>query len=82
MNDTEAREIVTAALLTIVPDAELETLDEDTDLREALELDSLDFLAFVEHLSGCCGQRIDEDDYPHLRTLSGCTKFLNQHANA
>jgi hypothetical protein len=47
-----------------------------------LELDSLDFLAFVEQLSGRCGQRIDEDDYPHLRTLPGCTRFLRQHAVA
>lgn len=80
MIDTEAREIVSAALLTIVPDAPLDTLDQDTDLRDALELDSLDFLAFVEQLSHRSGERIDEDDYPHLRTLAGCTTFIRRHA--
>lgn len=82
MIDTEAHEIVSAALLTIVPDAPLDTLDETTDLRDTLELDSLDFLAFVEQLSHRSGQRIDEDDYSHLRTLADCTTFLRQHANA
>lgn len=82
MIDTEAREIVSTALLTIVPDAPLDTLDEHTDLRDSLELDSLDFLAFVEQLSHRSGQRIDEDDYPHLRTLAGCTAYLCQHAAA
>ncbi len=76
MIDTEARAIVSAALLAIVPDAPLDTLDETTDLRDSLELDSLDFLAFVEQLSHRSGRRIDEDDYPHLRTLADCTRFL------
>jgi acyl carrier protein len=72
----DARDVVAGALTRIVPDADLATIDEDTDLRRAFELDSLDFLEFVEHLSGATGVRIDEEDYPQLATLARCRQFL------
>lgn len=74
----EAREAVSSALLGIVPDAELDLLGDQDPLRTELELDSLDFLAFVETLSQRCGVRIDEDDYPHLATMAGCVAFLTR----
>ena len=76
MNDTEARAAVTTALLTIVPDADLDAIGDDGVLRSELELDSLDFLSFVEQLSASTGRRIDEDDYPALRTLRSSIAFL------
>lgn len=72
-----ATDMVTASLLAIVPDADTEALGQDTDLREALELDSLDFLSFVEQLAQRSGRRIDEDDYDRLRTLAGCVRYLS-----
>ena len=76
MTPDQARETVRAALLQLVPDADLDSLGSDTDLRDELELDSLDFLNFVETLSSRTGRRIDEDDYPKLRTLSSAVAFL------
>lgn len=72
----DARGAVVYALGRIVPDADVDSLAEDADLRDALELDSLDFLAFVELLSSRTGRRIDEDDYPELATMSTCIAFL------
>jgi len=72
----QAEQIVRDALRTIVPDADLEAVGPDENLREALELDSLDFLAFVERLGERTGQRIEEDDYPELATLSSSAAFL------
>ena len=40
----QARELVRTSLLRIVPDADLEAVGDAGDLRDALELDSLDFL--------------------------------------
>lgn len=77
---TQAREIVSAALLAIVPDAPLDTLGDEVDLRESLELDSLDFLSFVEQLGTRTGRRIDEDDYDNLRTMASCVAFLRERA--
>ena len=72
----EARSIVARAVRKIVPDADVEGLPEDADLRRTFELDSLDFLSFVELLVGDSGVRIDEDDYPELTTAAGCADLL------
>lgn len=75
-NATDARAAVAAAVRAIVPDADLETLDDDELLREAFELDSLDFLSFVEGLSTRTGIRIEEADYPRLATMADSVAFL------
>jgi acyl carrier protein len=72
----EARAMVARAVRKIVPDADVEGLPEDADLRRTFELDSLDFLSFVELLVGDSGVRIDEDDYPELTTTAGCADLL------
>jgi acyl carrier protein len=78
----EARRIVAAAVTTIVPDADVHGVGDDADLRHAFELDSLDFLSFVEVLSTASGVRIDEDDYPDLATLASCEQFLTSRSGA
>jgi len=72
----QAHQMITDILREIAPDADPETIGGDADIREALELDSLDFLNFVEELSQRSGRRIDEDDYPQLSTLASGAKFL------
>jgi acyl carrier protein len=61
----------------VAPDANLDDLRRDDDLREAVGLDSLDFLQLVELLSERTGKRIDEDDYSRLTTLDSTIDFLN-----
>ena len=73
---TEAQDMVASAVRRIVPDADVVTVPPDADLRQTFELDSLDFLSFVELLSQESGIRIEEDDYPELRSLATCTAFL------
>ncbi|WIY00507.1 phosphopantetheine-binding protein [Amycolatopsis mongoliensis] len=72
-----ADRITRTALLTVAPEAELDTLSPGENLREALELDSMDFLAFAEQLSEATGRRIDESDYDRLTTLESCIEFLS-----
>ena len=76
MNGDEARRCVSEALLQVVPDADLDHLADDEPLRDALELDSLDFLSFVESLSAATGVRLDEVDYPRLTTMASCVLLL------
>jgi acyl carrier protein len=73
----QAREQVGLALKRAVPGSDIDGLDPDADLRDALDLDSIDFLNFVEILSDASGRRIDEDDYPQLATLNSCIQFLS-----
>lgn len=72
----EAREMVARAVRKIVPDADVAGVSPGADLRRTFELDSLDFLSFVELLVADSGVRIDEDDYPELTTIAGCADFL------
>ena len=76
----EARAMVDRAVRKIVPDADVAALPDEADLRRAFELDSLDFLSFVELLVTDSGVRIDEDDYPELTTMAGCTELLSRRA--
>lgn len=77
----QARDIVARAIRRIAPEADLQGVPEDADLRQRFELDSLDFLSFVELLSKDTGVRIDEEDYTDLVTLAGFTAFLNRAAS-
>ncbi|MCK2218307.1 phosphopantetheine-binding protein [Actinomadura sp. ATCC 31491] len=76
MTPQQATEIVQDALLQIAPEADLAALAPDTDFRDALELDSLDFLSYVEVLSETGGVRVDEDDYPKVSTIAGAAAFI------
>lgn len=76
MTPQQARELVEHTLSEVAPDADLVSLPEDADFRDVLELDSLDFLNFVERLSDAGGCRIEEDDYPEVATVAGAAGFL------
>ncbi|MFB7462940.1 acyl carrier protein [Streptomyces sp. NPDC056224] len=76
MNRTEALVIVKESMASVVPGADLDALGPDDTFRDVLEMDSLDFLSFVETLSGRTGVRIDDEDAPRLTTLSGSAAFL------
>jgi acyl carrier protein len=76
VNRTEALDIVKESISRVIPDADFTALGPDDPFRDALEMDSLDFLSFVETLSERTGIRIDDEDTPQLTTLSASTDFL------
>ena len=76
MTPQQAREQIGYALKRAAPGSDIDTIDPDAELRDALDLDSLDFLQFVQVLSETSGRRIDEDDYPELATLNSSIRFL------
>lgn len=76
MNTFEAETLVRACVLEVAPEADLDALPPDADLRETLRLDSLDFLRLVELLIERSGTKIDEDDYPKLASLASTVGFL------
>lgn len=80
MTPEQARQYVEDALGRVAPDARLRDIPPDADLRDLFELDSLDFLSYVECLSDASGRRIDEDDYPEITTMAGAAGFLARGA--
>jgi acyl carrier protein len=76
MNDRDIRAMVQQELDVVAPGADLDGVPSDADLRQALDLDSLDFLNLVVRLDSRTGATTAETDYPKLVTLSGCAAFL------
>jgi len=76
MTRDEIRTIILDKLGRIAPEADLVQLDPDADLREDLDLDSMDFLNFVTALHERLKLDIPEADYPKLFTLGLAVDYL------
>jgi len=76
MNALDVRAVVREELGNIAPEIDLATVDPSADLREALDIDSMDFLNFVTALHRRLGIDIPELDYPKLVTLDGAVNYL------
>jgi acyl carrier protein len=74
----DARDIVRAVLHQVAPEADLDHVGPDDTLREALDLDSIDFLNFVVGLHEATGVEIPERDYGRVATLAGCARYLTR----
>lgn len=80
MNDTEARELIATVLGRIAPEVPLDEVEPDADLREEMDLDSMDFLNYVTGLHERTGLDIPETDYPELATVDAAVAYLTKHA--
>lgn len=78
MTDAEAKAVILAALAEIAPETDPARLRGDEDLREALDLDSMDVLNLVIRLHERTGRDIPEADYPKLVTLDGAIDHLTR----
>lgn len=76
MTQDKLRAVVLEVLCDVAPEIEPAEVTDDTDLREELELDSMDFLNFVIGLNERLGIEIPEVDYPKLATVAGCMRYL------
>lgn len=62
----------------IAPETDPGTLAANADMREALDLDSMDFINFVVALHERTGIDIAEADYPQLYTMDGAVAYLGR----
>ncbi|MCZ4602791.1 acyl carrier protein [Streptomyces sp. Lzd4kr] len=76
MNRTEAMDMVKESIARVIPGADVAALGPDDAFRDVLEMDSLDFLSFVEVLSERSGVRIEDEDTSRLTTLAASADFL------
>jgi acyl carrier protein len=60
-----------AAIVSVVPKADLGSLAPDDDIVEALDLDSMDVLNIMAAVADETGLEIPERHYPRTRTLDG-----------
>ena len=80
MSDIDIRKVVLEELGNIAPEVDLAAVDPAADLREAIDIDSMDFLNFVTTLHHRLGIDIPELDYPKLITIDGAIRYLQGHA--
>ncbi|MDO9316499.1 MAG: acyl carrier protein [Burkholderiaceae bacterium] len=76
MNEQQIRTLAADVLAGIAPEANLAIVGDDEDLRDALDLDSMDFLNFVIGLSERTGLKIPEADTARLQTMKGLLAYL------
>lgn len=79
MSDIDIRKIVQEELNNIAPEVDMATVDPAADLREAIDIDSMDFLNFVTALHHRLGINIPELDYPKLITMDGAIQYILAH---
>jgi acyl carrier protein len=72
----QVRETIVRILSRIAPEVEIDTIDDTGDLRDQLDIDSMDFLNLVIGVHKALGVEIPEADYPKLVTLDGFVRYL------
>jgi acyl carrier protein len=76
MSNPDIRTVVREELNNIAPEVDMATVDPAADVREALDIDSMDFLNFIAAIHRRLGVDIPERDYPKLITLDGAVDYL------
>jgi len=74
---TDIRAVLLEELGNIAPEIDVEAIDPGADLREALDIDSMDFLNFVTAIHHRLGVDIPEIDYPKFVTLAGAVAYVD-----
>ena len=80
MDRTALREIALHTLGDLAPEAQLSRVHGDDLIQEVLDLDSFDFLTFVQALHDATGVDIPEIDYPQIATVDGIVDYLEARA--
>lgn len=77
MSEAEIKAAVYKILRKIAPEADLDQVRPEENLREALDIDSFDFLNFMIALHEQLNVEIPESDYRKLTSLSELTRYLS-----
>ena len=80
MTPDEARAVVVDVIGRIAPEADLDDVDAGEDLRDEIDLDSLDFLGLIEGIKERTGVDVPEADYPQVRSLDGVVAYVTARA--
>jgi acyl carrier protein len=76
MTEAQIMEAIRKGLGQIAPEADLDTLAPDANIRQVLDIDSFDFLNFLIGLHEELGVEIPEADYGQLASLADMVKYL------
>ena len=74
---TEAiRATLLRCLSDVAPEIADEEIEDEVDLRDELDLDSMDILRWVQGIHKALGVEIPEEDYAKISTLGGAVQYV------
>ena len=82
MTEDQVQQIVIDIINEIAPDEDTTGLEAEVNLRDQMDLDSMDFLDIVMELRKQHGIEVPEVEYPALASLNSCSDYLTPKINA
>ena len=82
MTEEQVKQIVIDIINEIAPDEDTSNLKSEVNLRDQMDLDSMDFLDIVMELRKQHGIEVPEEDYPKLASLDSCAGYLTPKFNS
>jgi acyl carrier protein len=82
MTEDQVKQIVIDIIDEIAPDEDTSNIKSEINLRDQLDLDSMDFLDIVMELRKQHNIEVPEADYPQLASLDSCAAYLTPKFNA
>ena len=80
MTDAEARRLLADVFSRFAPEVDFAAIDPRGDLREQLDIDSLDFLNALVAIHERTGVEVPESDYAQVATLEAAAAYLAARA--
>ena len=75
-SEAQIKEVVLRVLNGIAPEVDIDSIHPNRDLRDQIDIDSVDFLNFVIGLHNNFGIDIPDADIPKLASLNSCIGYL------
>lgn len=76
LSEPEIRQVVVRVLNGIAPEIDVGSIDPGRDLRDQMDIDSVDFLNFIVGLHNQLGIEIPDADISKLATINSCIAYL------
>ena len=76
MTGEDVRQAIISILVDIAPDEDVSAINDEDNLRDQIDLDSMDFLDIVMELRKRFNIEVPEKDYGQLATMASCATYL------
>jgi len=78
VTNDEIRTLILRELRRIAPEVDTGQIDPSQELREQVDLDSMDILNWMIAIHEATGVDIPETDYARMATLNDCVAYLRE----
>lgn len=82
MNRSELQQLIFQEIANIAPEIEPDMVDSDEDLREELDIDSMDFMILTVALGKRLGIPIPDTDHHLLNSINNLLSYLESKQQA